>query len=120
MLLEVEACVVCRTDLHIVDAERPLPSLARIPGYEVVGRVAAGGAEVEDEYAVVVDLGVLASAGWAIPAASARIAATTAKTCATGMFSGYGRDGGYATHMLPDAASRSTWTRSRLPNRLRR
>ena len=37
----VEACAVCRTDLHVVDGELPNPRLPVIPGHEIVGRVEA-------------------------------------------------------------------------------
>ena len=38
--LSVLACGVCRTDLHIVDGELPLPRLPVVPGHEIVGIVA--------------------------------------------------------------------------------
>src|ERR1041384_1895940 len=47
LLLRVEACGVCRTDLHVVDGELPDPALPIVPGHEVVGTVAALGAGVE-------------------------------------------------------------------------
>jgi len=43
VLLRVEACGVCRTDLHIADGELPPPLLPLAPGHEIVGRVAAAG-----------------------------------------------------------------------------
>jgi len=43
VLVEVEACGVCRTDLHLVDGELHHPKLPVIPGHEIVGRVAALG-----------------------------------------------------------------------------
>ncbi len=43
VLLRVEACGVCRTDLHIVDGELTEPKLPLIPGHEIVGRVVAAG-----------------------------------------------------------------------------
>lgn len=46
LLVKVLACGVCRTDLHVVDGELPNPALPLIPGHEVVGEVAAIGAEV--------------------------------------------------------------------------
>lgn len=45
--LRVLACAVCRTDLHIVDGELPLPVLPIVPGHEIVGVVEALGAGVE-------------------------------------------------------------------------
>lgn len=41
LLIKVEACGVCRTDLHLVDGELPDPLLPVIPGHEIVGRVVA-------------------------------------------------------------------------------
>src|SRR5712691_9007930 len=46
ILIEVSACGVCRTDLHVVDGELPDPTLPLVPGHEIVGRVAALGASV--------------------------------------------------------------------------
>src|SRR5690606_41940956 len=43
LLLRVEACAVCRTDLHIVDGELTEPALPLVPGHEIVGRVEALG-----------------------------------------------------------------------------
>ena len=45
--VQVAACGVCRTDLHVVDGELPDPRLPIIPGHEIVGRVDALGAGVE-------------------------------------------------------------------------
>src|SRR5262249_10803827 len=46
ILIEIAACGVCRTDLHVVDGELPNPKLPIVPGHEIVGRVAAMGARV--------------------------------------------------------------------------
>src|SRR5438093_5783381 len=46
VLVEVKACGVCRTDLHVVDGELPDPKLPIVPGHEIVGRVAALGESV--------------------------------------------------------------------------
>jgi len=48
VLIEVLACGVCRTDLHVVDGELPHPKLPIVPGHEIVGRVAALGSDVTD------------------------------------------------------------------------
>jgi propanol-preferring alcohol dehydrogenase len=47
VLIKVTACGVCRTDLHIADGELPAHRLALVPGHEIVGTVAAAGAEVQ-------------------------------------------------------------------------
>ncbi len=39
VLIRIEACGVCRTDLHVVDGELRHPTLPLIPGHEIVGRV---------------------------------------------------------------------------------
>ena len=39
MLIKVEVCGVCRTDLHVVEGELPPHRQPIIPGYEVVGRI---------------------------------------------------------------------------------
>jgi propanol-preferring alcohol dehydrogenase len=44
--LRVLACAVCRTDLHVVDGDLPLPVLPIVPGHEIVGEVEALGASV--------------------------------------------------------------------------
>ena len=41
LLIEILACGVCRTDLHLVDGELPHPKVPVIPGHEIVGRVVA-------------------------------------------------------------------------------
>lgn len=43
ILVEVAACGICRTDLHVVDGELANPTLPLVPGHEIVGRVAALG-----------------------------------------------------------------------------
>ena len=47
VLVRVEACAVCRTDLHLVDGELPHPKLPVIPGHEIVGKVVRCGAGIE-------------------------------------------------------------------------
>jgi propanol-preferring alcohol dehydrogenase len=52
LLLKIEACAVCRTDLHVVDGELHDPKLPLIPGHQIVGRVVgvgSGGWGVGDE-----------------------------------------------------------------------
>lgn len=43
LLVEVNACGVCHTDLHVIEGELPNPKLPLIPGHEIVGTVAATG-----------------------------------------------------------------------------
>ena len=47
ILVEIAACGVCRTDLHVVDGELPDPKLPVVPGHEIVGRVSAVGSAAD-------------------------------------------------------------------------
>ena len=47
VLIQVHACAVCRTDLHVVDGELPDPKLPLIPGHQIVGAVVRSGDRVE-------------------------------------------------------------------------
>ncbi len=46
VLIKVNACAVCRTDLHVVDGELPDPKLPLIPGHEIVGEISGAGINV--------------------------------------------------------------------------
>jgi alcohol dehydrogenase, propanol-preferring len=98
--LRIEACGVCRTDLHIVDGELPDPKLPIVPGHEIVGRVEAvgdGGALALGSRVGVAWLGH--ACGHCPYCRSAR-----ENLCDTPLFTGYTRDGGYATHTIAEAA----------------
>ena len=41
--IRVQACAVCRTDLHVVDGELEHPKLPLVPGHQIVGKVVATG-----------------------------------------------------------------------------
>src|ERR1043165_4557702 len=47
VLVKVQACAVCRTDLHVVDGDLTEPKLPLVPGHEIVGIVAGRGERVE-------------------------------------------------------------------------
>jgi len=100
VLIAIEACGVCRTDLHVIDGELPRPKLPIVPGHEIVGRVAALGQGVTrpalDERVGVPWLGW--TCGICPYCRSGR-----ENLCDSPLFTGYTRDGGYATHMLADA-----------------
>lgn len=99
--LRVEACGVCRTDLHVVDGELPDPALPIVPGHEIVGRVEALGPGVSG-FSVGERVGVPwlgHSCGHCPYCASAR-----ENLCDDPLFTGYTRDGGYASHAIADAA----------------
>jgi len=100
--LRVEACAVCRTDLHVVDGELALPHLPVVPGHEIVGRVDRLGSGVvtprPGERVGVPWLGrVCGHCAWCREGRE--------NLCDTPVFTGHGRDGGYATHVVADAAA---------------
>jgi len=100
VLLEIAACGVCRTDLHILDGEIPA-HYPVIPGHEIVGRVAALGDGVT-HLAVGDRVGVPwlgHSCGVCPYCRSGR-----ENLCDRPEFTGCTRDGGYATHVTADAA----------------
>jgi propanol-preferring alcohol dehydrogenase len=100
ILVEVTACGVCRTDLHVVDGDLAHPKLPIVPGHEIVGRVAAVGEGVV-EFAVGRRVGVPwlgATCGTCPYCRSER-----ENLCDRPLFTGYTRDGGFATHAIADA-----------------
>jgi propanol-preferring alcohol dehydrogenase len=117
ILIEIAACGVCRTDLHVVDGELPNPKLPLVPGHEIVGRVAALGAGVEglalNERVGVPWLG--ATCGVCAYCRTGR-----ENLCDRPAFTGYTRDGGYATHVVADARYCFPLSERRDEQRLRR
>ena len=99
--IDVAACGVCRTDLHITDGELAEPELPLVPGHEIVGRVRALGPGVEG-----LDVGRRVGVPWLGHTCG------TCFYCRRGMenlcdfplFTGYTRDGGYAEACVADAA----------------
>lgn len=98
-LLRVEACAVCRTDLHIVDGELPDPRLPLIPGHEIVGRVVALG-EGAPRFTLGARVGV-PWLGWTCGACEHCLAGRE-NLCVEALFTGYTRDGGYAEYCVAD------------------
>jgi len=100
LLIEVKACGVCRTDLHVVDGELAHPKLPIVPGHEVVGRVAAIGAGVGG-----FSLGERVGVPWlgATCGSCPYCREGAENLCDAPVFTGYTRDGGYATHTVADA-----------------
>lgn len=90
LLIEVLACGICRTDLHVVDGEieGPLPI---VPGHEIVGRVAGTGERVGVPW-----LG--RTCGHCPYCRSDR-----ENLCDDPGFTGFTRDGGFASHVVADA-----------------
>jgi alcohol dehydrogenase, propanol-preferring len=99
VLLEVRACGVCRTDLHVVDGELPDPKLPIVPGHEIVGEVVARGEGVH--WPVGTRLGV-PWLGYSCGKCRYCLAGQE-NLCDFARFTGYQLDGGYAQHVLADA-----------------
>lgn len=99
LLLQVSACAVCRTDLHIVDGDivgpRPI-----VPGHEVVGRVIAVGGGVSG-----FGPGIRVGVPWlgATCGICPYCLSGAENLCDSPSFTGFTRDGGFATHMVADA-----------------
>ena len=100
ILIQVEACGVCRTDLHLVDGELPDPLLPVIPGHEIVGRVAGLGSGVTG-FRVGQRVGV-PWLGWTC--GRCRFCASGRENlCDAARFTGYQIHGGYAEYTVADA-----------------
>jgi propanol-preferring alcohol dehydrogenase len=99
VLIRVHACAVCRTDLHVVDADLTQPKLPLIPGHEIVGQVAALGAGVE-RFSVGDRVGV-PWLGWTC-GECAFCRAGRENLCAQARFTGYQIDGGYGEFTVAD------------------
>jgi alcohol dehydrogenase, propanol-preferring len=100
ILIRVEACGVCRTDLHIVDGDLKHPNLPLIPGHEIVGRVMRCDSGVTG-FADGMRIGV----PW-LASTCGRCAfcgAGQENLCDSARFTGYDANGGYAEFCIADA-----------------
>ena len=91
--MEVEACGVCRTDLHVTDGDLPEHRPNVVPGHEVVGRVVALGADTS-RLAVGDRVGI----AWLRSTCGACRWCRSGREnlCPTAQFTGWDEDGGYA------------------------
>jgi propanol-preferring alcohol dehydrogenase len=99
LLIEVAACGVCRTDLHVVDGDIPA-AYPVIPGHEIIGRVAAIGSTVVG-FAIGQRVGVPWLGFTCGECDYCR--AGRENLCDRPLFTGATRDGGYASHAVADA-----------------
>jgi alcohol dehydrogenase, propanol-preferring len=98
--VRVAACGVCRTDLHVVDGELPDPKLPIIPGHEIIGRIDAIGPGVD---ALRIDQRVgIPWLGHTCGVCPYCIGGRE-NLCDAPLFTGYTRDGGFATASIADA-----------------
>jgi propanol-preferring alcohol dehydrogenase len=98
--VRVAACGVCRTDLHVVDGELPDIRTPIVPGHEIVGRVDAIGAGVQD-----LRIGERVGIPWLAHTCGVCPYCTGGQEnlCDKPLFTGYTRDGGFATSVIADA-----------------
>jgi len=98
--VKVSACGVCRTDLHVLDAELPAIKYPIVPGHEIVGRV-----DLIGDHVTTHRIGDRVGIPWL------GYTCGVCRFCKEGMenlcdhplFTGYTRDGGFATHAIADA-----------------
>jgi propanol-preferring alcohol dehydrogenase len=96
VLLEVDCCGVCRTDLHVVDGELTKPKLPLVIGHQIIGRVRAGGERFSEGDRVGVPW-----LGW-VDGTCRYCRSDRENLCDNGRFTGYDIDGGYAEWTVAD------------------
>jgi propanol-preferring alcohol dehydrogenase len=95
VLLEVQTCGVCRTDLHVVDGELKPHRESVVPGHQIVGLVAAAGPGVDPSVA-----GTRVGVSWmgGVDGTCPQCRAGRENLCDAPVYTGYDRDGGYAAY----------------------
>jgi propanol-preferring alcohol dehydrogenase len=91
LLIHVEACAVCRTDLHVVDGELQNPKLPLIPGHQIAGVVESTGERIGVPWL-----------GWTCGVCR-YCTSGRENLCDRARFTGYTIDGGYAEYCVADA-----------------
>jgi len=108
VLVRVNACAICRTDLHIVDGELPDPKLPLILGHQIVGRIEEIGEAVPSSLGIrhssfaVGDRVGIPWLGWT-DGDCAYCRSNRENLCDHAKFTGYDIDGGYAEFTVADA-----------------
>jgi alcohol dehydrogenase, propanol-preferring len=90
LLLAVQTCGVCRTDLHIADGELDRPKLPLVLGHQIVGRIEGSGERVGVPWL-----------GWT-DGDCTYCASDRENLCDRARFTGYDLDGGYAAYAVVD------------------
>jgi propanol-preferring alcohol dehydrogenase len=99
VLIQVRACAVCRTDLHVVDGELQNPKLPLVPGHEIVGTVVEAGSGA-NWFSVGARVGV-PWLGWTCGECPYCLS-DRENLCDRARFTGYTLDGGYAEYVVAD------------------
>jgi alcohol dehydrogenase, propanol-preferring len=96
VLVDVAACAVCRTDLHVLDGELPDPKLPLVLGHQIVGRVVESEGRFEDGQRIGIPW-----LGWTDE--DCRYCRSGRENlCDRARFTGYRVDGGYAEYAVAD------------------
>src|SRR5947207_174086 len=101
LLVRVNSCAVCRTDLHVVDGELSNPKLPLILGHQIVGRVEEIGEEAHAKFQIG-DLVGIPWLGWT-DGECVYCRSNRENLCDRARFTGYTIDGGYAEFTVADA-----------------
>src|SRR5581483_4914741 len=101
LLVRIQACAVCRTDLHVVDGELPDPKLPLIPGHQIVGYVEEIGAGINSKFKRGDRIGI-PWLGWT-DGDCPYCRSHRENLCDRARFTGYTIDGGYAEFTVADA-----------------
>lgn len=101
LLVRINACAVCRTDLHVVDDELPDPKLPLIPGHQIVGRVEEIAEGANSKFQIGARVGI-PWLGWT-DGECAYCRSGRENLCDNARFTGYTIDGGYAEFTGADA-----------------
>lgn len=101
LLLKVQACGICRTDLHVVDGELREPKLPLIPGHQIVGLVESMGSGVKG-----FRIGDLVGVPWLGGSCGVCDYCISGREnlCDSGVFTGYQKNGGFAEYCTANAA----------------
>ena len=99
ILVEIRACAICRTDLHVVEGELPALRTPLVPGHQAVGRVAGRG-----EGATRFREGDRVGIAWLRRTCGACLYCATDREnlCERAEFTGWHADGGYAEYAVVD------------------
>ena len=99
VLVQVRACAVCRTDLHVVDGELPNPKLPLVPGHEIVGVIVETGKGVQ-RFKTGDRVGI-PWLGWTCGECEF-CRSERENLCDRARFTGYTLDGGYAEFVVAE------------------
>ncbi|MFA7413528.1 MAG: zinc-dependent alcohol dehydrogenase family protein [Rhizobium sp.] len=100
IVVAVEACAVCRTDLHVVDGDLKEPKLPLVPGHEIVGIVTKVSREISH-----ITSGMRVGIPWLGHTCGCCSFCMSGREnlCDSPEFTGYTRDGGFASHVVAAA-----------------